>query len=128
MDRPTVWSPTGCGISALTSCLQSTIVNVFMVVDTSKAQGKSVGVLSDYAAMLVLSQPRALGACQPLPSVTDLFVDGCPGGAPDGLTAADASYLTALYQANPEARAVNEQSDIAGRMTKMLGAPSAVAR
>jgi len=128
MDEPGSWKPTGRGDSALTSGLRNDIVNVFMVVDTSKAEGKSVGVLSDYAAMLVLSRPRTLGACQPLPSVTDLFVDGCPGAAPDGLTAADASYLTALYQANPEARAVNEQSDIAGRMAKMLGAPGGVAR
>jgi hypothetical protein len=128
MDRPGSWKPTGCGDSTLTSCLRNEIVNVFMVVDTSKAQGKSVGVLSDYAALLVLSEPRALGACQPLPSVANLFVDGCAGGAPDGLTAADAAYLTALYQANPEARAVNEQSDISGRMAKMLGASGAVAR
>jgi hypothetical protein len=120
MDKPGSWKPTGCGDSTLTSCLRNEIVNVFMVVDTSKVQGASVGVLSDYAAMLVLSQPRSLGSCQPLPSVTDLFADGCPGGARDGVTAADAAYLTALYQANPEARAVNEQSDISGRMAKML--------
>lgn len=128
MDQPGTWKPTGCGDSTLTSCLRNEIVNVFMVVDTSKAQGKSVGVLSDYAAMLVLSQPRSLGACQALPSVTDLFVEGCSGGAPDGLTAADAAYLTALYQANPEARAVNEQSDISGRMAKMLASPGSVVR
>lgn len=97
LDSPTSWSPTGCGDSTFTSCLRSELVNVFVVVDTVKAQGKSVGVLSDYLAMVVLSQPRALGAaCQPLPSVTDLFVDGCPGGPPGGVTPADAAYLTAL--------------------------------
>ena len=128
MDRPGSWKPTGCGDSTLTSCLQNNIVNVFMVVDTAQVQGKSVGVLSDYAAMLVLSQPRAPGACQPLPSIANLFVDGCPGGATDGLTPADAAYLTALYQANPEARAVNEQADISGRMAKMLGSPAVATR
>jgi hypothetical protein len=128
MDRPGFWKPTGCGDNNFTSCLQNEIINVFMVVDTTKAQGKSVGVLADYAAMLVLSEPRSLGACQPLPSVTNLFVDGCSGGAPDGLSPADAAYLTALYQANPEARAVNEQSDISSRMAKMLGASGGIAR
>jgi hypothetical protein len=128
VDSPTSWSPTGCGDSTFTSCLRSELMNVFVVVDTAKAQGKNVGVLSDYLAMVVLSQPRSLGACQPLPSVTDLFVDGCPGGAPDGVTAADAAYLTALYQANPEARKVNEQNDIAGRMAKMLTASNGAAR
>jgi hypothetical protein len=60
--------------------------------------------------------------------VTDLLVSGCAGGAPDGLTPADAAYLTALYQANPEARKVNEQSDIADRMAKMLVSSRAGAR
>lgn len=128
LDRPDKWSPTGCGDSTFTSCLQSALVNVFVVVDTSRVEGKSVGVLSDYVAMLALSQPRSLGACQPLPSVTDLFVGGCPGGAPDELTPADAAYLTALYQANPEARKVNEQADIADRMAKMLVPASTAAR
>jgi hypothetical protein len=128
VDSPTSWSPTGCGDSTLTSCLRSELMNVFVVVDTSKAQGKNIGVLSDYLAMVVLSQPRSLGACQPLPSVTDLFVDGCSGGGAAGVSAADAAYLTALYQANPEARKTNEQNDIAGRMAKMLTASNGAAR
>jgi hypothetical protein len=63
-----------------------------------------------------------------LPSVTDLFVDGCAAGAADGVTAADAAYLTALYQANPEARKEAETTDIAGRMAKMLASSNVVAR
>lgn len=126
LDGPESTPPTGCGDSTFTSCLQSVFANVFIVVDTSKAQGKNIGVLSDYVAMLALSQPRSLGACHALPSVTDLFVSNCASGAADGLTAADAAYLTALYQANPEARKINEQADIAGRMAKML-APAGVA-
>jgi hypothetical protein len=128
LDGPGSTPPTGCGDSTLTSCLQSVFANVFIVVDTSKAQGKNVGVLSDYVAMLALSQPRSLGSCHALPSVTDLFVSNCASGAADGLTAADAAYLTALYQANPEARKLNEQSDIAGRMAKMLVSGGGVAR
>jgi hypothetical protein len=85
--------------------------------------------LSDYVAMVVLSQPRSLDSCQPLPSVTDLFASGCSGrAAPDGLTPADAAYLTALYQANPEARKAGEQADIAGRMAKILGPAGVAAR
>jgi hypothetical protein len=128
VDRPDSWSPTGCGDSVFTSCLRSQLENVFVVVDVGRAAGRSVGVLSDYVAMLVLSQPRALGGCQPLPSVTDLFVDGCAAGAANGVTAADAAYLTALYQANPEARKEAETTDIAGRMAKMLASSNVVAR
>jgi len=126
LDRPDTWSPTGCGDSTLTSCLKSQLENVFVVVDTKAAADKSAGLLSDYLSMLVLSQPRSLGACQPLPSVANLFVSGCAGPAPDGITPADAAYLTALYQANPEARRVAEQADIAGRMARIL-APGGVA-
>jgi hypothetical protein len=128
LDVPEAWSPTGCGDSTLTSCLQSIFANVLIVVDTGKVQGKSVGVLSDYVAMLALSEPRSLDGCQALPSVTDLFVSGCAGGAPDGLTPTDAAYLTALYQANPEARKVNQQAEIADRMAKMLVSAGAAAR
>ncbi|MGZ3345657.1 MAG: hypothetical protein ACXU82_13550 [Caulobacteraceae bacterium] len=128
LDSPDSWSPTGCGDSTFTSCLQSVFANVFIVVDTSRVQGKSVGVLSDYVAMMALSQPRSIENCHALPSVTDLFSASCAAGAAEGLTAADAAYLTALYQANPEARKLNEQADIAGRMAKMLAPAAGVAR
>jgi hypothetical protein len=129
MDLPEFWSPTGCANSPFTSCLQSLLTNALVVVDTGRVGGKSVGLLSDYVAMVVLSQPRSLDSCQPLPSVTDLFASGCSGrAAPDGLTPADAAYLTALYQANPEARKAGEQADIAGRMAKILGPAGVAAR
>jgi hypothetical protein len=73
-------------------------LNVFVIVDLRSTGNKSLALLTDYVAMVVLSQPRSLDHCNALPSITDLYAGSCPGrGAPDGLTPADAAYLTALY-------------------------------
>ena len=127
LDDPNNRPPTGCGDSHFSACLKSVFVHVLVVVDTGRAKDASVGLISDYVAMLALSQPRALDRCNPLPSVTDLFAGSCPGrGAPNELTPADAAYLTALYTADAEAGSAAQKTDIAGRMSKIL-APSNVA-
>lgn len=120
IDDATLWTPTGCGDNHFTSCLKSVLGNVLVVVDTKKVQGKSVGLLSDYVAMLVLSQPSALDHCNTLSSITDLFVEGCGRAPPQELTPADAAYLTALYTADPEAKQAGQQAAISGRMAQML--------
>ncbi|MGZ3275992.1 MAG: hypothetical protein ACXU82_13570 [Caulobacteraceae bacterium] len=123
IDDPFVQAPAGCGDSPqFTVCLQSTIKNVLVVADAHRLQGQDIGLLSDYVSMLALSQPRSLDGCNSLPSVIDLFGGaGCPGrDRPDGLTPADAAYLTSLYQSDPEARLAFQQGEIANRMAKIL--------
>lgn len=120
IDDATYWTPTGCGDNHFSSCLKSILGNVLVVVDSTKVQGKSVGLLSDYVAMLALSQPAALDHCNVLPSITDLFVEGCGRAAPQELTPADAAYLTALYTVDPEAKQAGQETAIAGRMAQML--------
>ncbi len=122
LDDPDNDPPTGCGDSHFSSCLSSVFDNVLVVVDNGRMRGKNLGLVSDYVTMLALSQPRSLDGCNVLPSITDLFA-ACPGrAAPDGLTPADAAYLTALYETDPEANKAGQQSDIADRMSRMLGA------
>jgi hypothetical protein len=129
IDDPLYWSPTGCGDNHFNSCLKSAFVNVMVMVDTSKIGTAGVGVISDYVTMLALSQPRALERCNVMPSIANLFADSCQGrAAPDGLTPADAAYLTALYATDPEADGPVEQIDMATRMTKILGPASVAAR
>ncbi len=119
-DDPDNLPPTGCGDSHYSSCLQSVFDNILVVVDIGRVQGKSPSAVSDYVAMLALSQPRSLDGCKILPSVTDLFA-ACPErAAPDGLTQADFAYLAALYAADPEAKKAGQQSDIARRMAAIL--------
>jgi len=120
-DDPDNRLPMGCGDSRFSSCLESVFDNVLVVVDMGRVRDKGAGQVSDYVAMLALSQPRSLDGCNVLPSVTDLFAPACPGHvAPDGLTPADTAYLTSLYATDPEARKAGAQSDIAWRMARIL--------
>lgn len=130
-DDPSVQGPAGCGDAPhFTVCLRSLIKNVLVVADANRLKGQDVGLLSDYIAMLALSQPRSLDGCNSLPSVIDLFAPSpCPGrDVPDGLTPADAAYLTSLYQADPQATLAFQQGDIAERMTSILVKASAADR
>jgi hypothetical protein len=123
IDDPENPPPNSCGDSPqFTACLKSEFRNVFIVADTKALDGKGAGLLSDYLVMLALSQPKSLDGCNTLPSVLDLFApSACPGrDTPDGLTPADAAYLTALYMSDSEGKKAMEQSDISNRMAKIL--------
>ncbi len=123
VDDPDSSTPTGCADSPhFTACLTSLFNNVLIVADSKALEGKDLGLVADDMVMLALSKPRSLDGCNALPSVIDRFAKSpCPGrDAPDGLTPADAAYLTALYASDPEGKKASEQSDIAGRMAKIL--------
>jgi hypothetical protein len=71
--------------------------------------------------MLTLGPPRTLDGCEDLPSVIDALSSAtCPHDKPDGLTPADAAYLTALYKANLEYKASFAETEISQRMAKIL--------
>lgn len=122
--------PSGCGISHIfTNCYQGVLKNVLVVVDNNRVGDNSLGTVMDYLTMVALADPGSLDGCSELPSVIDLYAKACPGrDAPDGLTPADASYLTALYSADPEQKAWVERGDIARRMAKILVNANAVAK
>jgi beta-lactamase regulating signal transducer with metallopeptidase domain len=103
--------------------------NVMVIVDLRRTANTDLGVLADYAAMLALSEPRALGQCNTLPSITDLFAN-CPGrSAPDGLTAADTAYLDALYSARGATfLGSSHESHIIQRMADLLAHPKLASR
>jgi hypothetical protein len=131
IDDPDNMPPAGCGDNPhFTSCLQGVFKNVFVVVDNKFLGDHSLGLVADYLVMVALAEPNSLDGCNELPSVIDLFArSGCPGrDAPDGLTPADASFLTALYSADPEAKRWAEENDITQRMAKILIKANAVAR
>jgi hypothetical protein len=111
------------------TCPHSGFLNVLVIVDPGHMGDVSVGVTSDYIAMLALSQPLSLDGCVALPSVIDLYAGGCSGRAPpSGLTPADMAYLTSLYAADLTVEKSSEQSDIAGRMVKILATAKEPAR
>jgi hypothetical protein len=115
-------------------CPHSLFLNVLVVVDAAHMGDVPVDLTADYLAMVALSQPkpRSLDGCLPLPSVLDLYAKECPGReAPTGLSAADMAYLTGLYAADLEyvqLSTQNAQSDIAGRMVKIMTTPPKPAR
>jgi hypothetical protein len=96
--------------------------NVLVVVDERRIPGLRLEVLSDYAAMLALTQPASLDGCNALPSVIDLFSSACADHPePTGLTDTDTAYLKALYtggQTLPPGW--QAPGDIADRMSKLL--------
>jgi hypothetical protein len=125
VDDPDNHGPVGCSEAPqFTHCLTSELNNVLIVIDTSRIQGQKLGPLTDYLSMLALAQVRSLDGCSTLPSVIDRLGTSCNGReAPDGLTAADAAYLTALYTSDLEKNKPLEQDEIASRMSGMLTRP-----
>jgi hypothetical protein len=122
-DDPDTGLPNGCDDAPrFTACLTSQFGNVFIVVDAKALQGKTLGQVSEYMVMLALSQPKSLDGCAALPSILDLTAkSGCPSRArPDGLTPADAAWLTALYASDPQAKGPIAMSEIASRMADIL--------
>lgn len=131
IDDPDNYPPNGCGVSpAFTACLQSVFKNVFIIVDNKSLGDNSLGLVTDYLAMVALAQPNSLDGCNELPSVIDAFAkSACPGrGVPDGLTPADAAFLTSLYLTDPEKKRQFAQNDIANRMARILITANAVAK
>ena len=122
IDDPNNPPPTGCADSRLSSCLSSVYKNVMVVADTENLQGKDLGVLSDYIAMIALSRPASLDGCATDPSVLDVLAKApCPGrDAPRGLTPADAASITALYAADLKSMKPGEQTELDGRMQAIL--------
>jgi hypothetical protein len=125
VDDPDNHGPVGCSEAPqFTHCLTSELNNVLIVIDTSRIQGQKLGPLTDYLSMLALAQVKSLDGCSTLPSVIDRLGKGCANrDTPDGLTPADAAYLTALYTSDLEKNKPLEQDEIASRMSSILVHP-----
>ena len=121
-DEDNSWyGPSGCGDNPhFTACLTSEFQDVLVVVDTKRMKDYGPGLIADYVVMVSLAQPKSLDGCNVLPSVIDLFAQGCPNFGMEGLTRADVAYLTALYKTNLEGRKAAQQTDIAEKMADML--------
>jgi hypothetical protein len=105
--------PPGRPGSRLTNLRTSQVVLATIVVDANKIKGMAVGPLSDYLAMLVLTQTRSFDACSQLPTIMDLLAPNCDDSRkPTQITAGDLAFLRALYRANLETPVDLEQSDI----------------
>jgi hypothetical protein len=108
----------GSRISGGTS---SAFVHVLIVADTARVTGYTIGSISDYVAMLALSQASSLTDCNPLPSILDLMSPGCVSEEKaDSISPVDSAYLRALYRINMRDILVFQQSEINIMMIKEL--------
>jgi hypothetical protein len=121
----------GCGVmcagkvapgtpgSRLDNYRSSLVVRALIVVDANQIKGMTIGSISDYLAVLTLSQARASKGCSQLPSIMDLLAPGCAADKkPDQITAGDLAFLRALYRANLEMPAQLEESNIENAMMR----------
>jgi hypothetical protein len=111
--------PPGKPGSRLTNLRTSQVVLALIVVDAKKVEGMTIGSISDYLAMLTLSQARSSDTCSQLPSIMDLTAAGCgTDRKPDQMTAGDLAFLRALYAANLETPVEIEASNIENEMMR----------
>ncbi len=102
--------------------LKSQFATAIIIVDTRKIDGQEIGPLSDYIAMLALSQVKSYEACENLPSITNLMASSCGGDAkPNTLTDIDVAYLRGLYKMSAGSTFIGERGSIAYEMKKDLG-------
>ena len=111
--------PPGEPGSRLTNLRSSQIVLALIVVDANKIAGMAVGPLSDYIAMLALSQARSPDTCSRLPSIVDLMASDCGDREKVAqITAGDLAFLRALYSTNLETPLPLEASAIENQMMR----------
>jgi hypothetical protein len=111
--------PPGEPGSRLTTLQSSQVVLALIVVDANSIKGMAIGPLSDYLAMLTLSQTRSSDSCSQLPSIMDLMAPKCATGEkPPQITAGDVAFLKALYAINPEMPLELEESSIENAMER----------
>ena len=102
--------------------LKSLFTFALIIVDSTKIAGQEIGPLSDYIAMLALSQGQYYDVCQDIPSITNLMASGCGAEMkPVALTDIDVTYLRGLYRMDPGLSYVGQRGSIAHKMKQDLG-------
>ena len=98
---------------------RSGFYHVLIVVDPTQLQDYGMGHLSDYIAMLALTQVASLDACQQLPSIVNMLAKDCDRKS-DGLTENDTAYLHGLYKMGAGRGLSIQRDEIAYQMEQEL--------
>ena len=98
---------------------RSAFYHVLIVVDPTQLREYGMGPLSDYIAMLALTQVASLDACQQLPSIVNMLAKNCDRKS-DALTENDTAYLHGLYKMGAGRRLRTQQDEIAYQMEQSL--------
>lgn len=91
-----------------------------VLVDSKAVTGMTLGELGDYLALMTLAQASQYGTCQPMPTISNLMLKGCPReDTPHTLSHVDIALLTALYQV-PDIPELLQKQRIVGAMRRSL--------
>lgn len=120
LDDPLNRAPGGGLGSRIPDSLQSEFANVLVLVDQAKVAGQSTEAIADYVAVLAFAPVANLEACNPLPSILDLFAGCAPPRDPQSLTGSDLAYLKALYSVNTRLEVTMARSAIWSDMMSSL--------
>ena len=100
--------------------LRSSFEHVIIVVDPRQVAGQELGAVSDYIAMLALTQITPPAGCVSLPSIANLLAPGC-GEPVKGLTPGDTAYLRGLYRMDASVFLGGQKNAISWEMEQALG-------
>ena len=99
--------------------IPTNLSNVLVVVDIRKVDGRQVGTIADYVAMLTLLKTEAFAACRPLPSVTNLLTPDCDENLKTAaLSDADLAFLRGVYKTDVGQYLNLQRGDILREMEK----------
>ena len=90
---------------------------VYVVVDKENSQGVTLGQLSDYVAMVGLTEIKPGAQLSEVPTILRLF-EGAPQAAPPGMSDWDRAFIKSLYAS--EARLTVQKSEIARAMLREI--------
>jgi hypothetical protein len=105
--------------SRLGDGVRSNLHHIIIVADPNKLLDYEMGPLSDYIAMLALTQITSLDTCQQLPSIVNMLAQDCERKT-DALTETDMAYLHGLYKAAPDQSLGTQQDQVAYQMEQEL--------
>ena len=106
--------------SLLSEALESHFASVLIVVDATKIGIDPSGTLTDYVAMLALSQTKTFAHCLGLPSVANLAAPSCSAGATTRLSLTDIAYLRGLYAVRLTEEASLQKGEIVKRINRVV--------
>jgi len=108
-----------------TGGLSSVVMFSLIIIDTKAVVGQEVDAISDYIAMIALTQVQSLDACGALPTIIDLLSADCGSRPrPDRITAGDVAYLRALYSLDMEQPLEIQKMDLQIKMQRELASKS----
>lgn len=103
--------------SALGDRTRSLLSNVMIVADPTQVASDDSAAIADYIVMLALAQIVTSDACQPLPSIVNMFAASCPGRV-GAMTGNDLAFLRGLYQMDADRTLDLQRDSITNEMMK----------